>query len=237
MDIWKDVKDFDGLYQVSNNGVVKALEKKVFYNDHRGFRINPERILKEATRKDGYNYIVLCNNGFKKTFNVHQLVAMAFLNHTPCGFKLVINHINFNKSDNRVENLEIVSMRENSNQKHLKSSSDFVGVRFNKRDNKWLSSIVYNKKAVFLGNFDSEIEAHQYYQNALISIDKGMDIKTKPHITSSNYKGVSWHNRTKKWRAIIYIKETKKLKSLGLYFNEIDAYNAYQNALNIIKIE
>ena len=61
--------------------------------------------------------------------------------------KLVVNHINNNKLDNRLENIEIVTSRENSNLKHIKSSSKYVGVSWcKKRNGKWHSSITFKKK-------------------------------------------------------------------------------------------
>ena len=53
--------------------------------------------------------------GKKETKQVHQMVAESFLNHIPCGYKLVVNHIDFNRTNNAVQNLELVSARENSN--------------------------------------------------------------------------------------------------------------------------
>lgn len=161
-EIWKDIPNYEGLYQVSSFGNIKSLARKVYYNDHRGFRINNERKLKPNKNIQGYLYVILYNNGTKKTYMCHKLVAMAFLNHIPCGFDLVVNHINFNKTDNNVNNLEIVTMRENSNQKHLQSSSKYVGVRYVKRDKKWMSAIVYKNKSIYLGKFDNEEEASEY---------------------------------------------------------------------------
>ena len=71
-------------------------------------------ILKYINKK-GYLFVILKNIELNKTQqkSVHQLVAMAFLNHIPCGHKLVVNHINMIKTDNRVENLELITQQEN----------------------------------------------------------------------------------------------------------------------------
>jgi hypothetical protein len=102
-----------------------------------------------------------------KTRTVHQLVAGAFLNHKPSRYELVINHKDFNRSNNNVDNLEIVTTRENANQKHLKSSSQYTGVSWDKNRNKWSSQIVINKKLKFLGRFINELDASKAYQKAL----------------------------------------------------------------------
>jgi hypothetical protein len=157
MEIWKTIKDYPN-YQVSNLGNVKSLN----YN-----KTKKEKLLSKCVNSNGYETVNLYKNGQFKNTKVHKLVAQEFLNHKPCGYKLVVNHINFIKTDNRVENLEIVTARENSNQKHLKSTSDFVGVSWLKSRNKWRSVIRINKKTKHLGLFDTELKASEYYQIAL----------------------------------------------------------------------
>jgi len=223
-EIWKDIPNYEGIYQVSNFGNVKSLEKKVFYNDHRGFRINKERILKPSKNKGGYLYLILYKNGIKHTRTIHQLVAVSFLNHVPCGFNFVVDHINNIKTDNKLENLQIVSMRENSSKD---KKTKYTGVQYSKRDNKWKASIKNKGINVFLGTFFNEIEAYEYYKKAVLSIENGTEIIKKENNFSSKYKGVSFHKGTGKWRAVYTIKNTKKSKSLGLYFSEIEAYKAY----------
>ena len=100
MENWGSVEEFKN-YEISSLGRVKTLNYK------------KERFLKPAKDKDGYLKVVLHNNENIKTFRVHQLVAMAFLNHKQSGMKLVINHINKIRSDNRLINIEILTQKEN----------------------------------------------------------------------------------------------------------------------------
>lgn len=95
----------NGLYQVSNLGRVKSL---IFRNGKTTFF--KERILKHGLNRYGYEFVILCKNNKRKTIIVHRLVAKEFIGDEN---KLEINHINGIKSDNRLENLEYVSHKEN----------------------------------------------------------------------------------------------------------------------------
>ena len=155
MEIYKDVVGYEGHYIVSNLGNVKSI------------KFNKEKHLKLSKNYKGYLTIMLSIDNIEKRIRVHQLVAESFLNHKRCGMKLVINHIDFNKVNNRVENLEIVTNRENCNQKHLKSSSIYTGVSWDKRCNKWRSNITVNGKLKHLGYFINELEASEVYKKEL----------------------------------------------------------------------
>jgi hypothetical protein len=155
MEIYKDVIGYEGIYQVSNLGNVKSLIG------------NNEKMLKLCRNGGGYSTVNLYFNKNMKTRTIHQLVAEAFLNHKPSRYQLVINHIDFNRANNNVENLEVITTRENANQKHLKSSSQYTGVSWDKNRNKWISQIVINKKLKFLGRFINELDASEAYQKAL----------------------------------------------------------------------
>ena len=165
-ELWNDIKGYEGKYQVSNLGNVKSLERKI-KNYLGGYGIIKERILKSTLNGRFYLMVTLLKNGNKKTESVHQLVAIAFHNHTPNGYVLVVNHKNFIRTDNRESNLEIVTMRENGDKKHLKSSSKYVGVHWVKRINKWQAQIFINDRQKYLGIFADEIQASNAYQKAL----------------------------------------------------------------------
>lgn len=166
---WKDIKGYEGIYQISDLGRVKSLRRIILNHGINSF-YSKNKILKSAILKNGYSSVALRVNNKQKSFLVHILVSVSFLNHVPCGFKWVINHKNFIKTDNRKLNLEIVSNRENSNQKHIKSSSEYVGVSWNKGSCKWQSIIRINGKSVFLGLHLDELEAHNAYQEKLKEI-------------------------------------------------------------------
>lgn len=166
MEIFKDVPGYEGMYQVSNLGKVKSLERLVLYKDGRS-KLIKEREIKSNLDKYGYYKVRLSFKSKAKNFFVHQLVAMAFLDHKPNGMEIVVDHINRNRKDNNVSNLRLVTNRENTNQKHFKSSSKYTGVCWSKQKNKWTSQIVINKKLIYLGAFTDEYEAHLAYQKAL----------------------------------------------------------------------
>jgi len=162
-EIWRDIKGYEGKYQISNYGNVKSLKRL----DNIGRLVN-ERILKHRKHDNGYYYVNLCDGIKCKSKKNHQLVAMAFLNHTPNGSTIVVNHKDFNRQNNHIDNLELITQRENTNQKHLKSSSKYVGVHYNNgRGKKWRSVIRINGKQKYLGCFDNEYEAYLSYKKAL----------------------------------------------------------------------
>jgi hypothetical protein len=169
-EIWKDIPEYEGLYQVSNLGRVKSLPKEWTVGNGT-IKRHSGKILKLHANRHGYLMVRLSKNIKPRGFGVHQLVAIAFLNHKPCGLKLVIDHVNDNPSDNRVENLQIVTQRYNSHKTQGKYSSQYKGVSWSKKYKKWQSLILMNGKRKHLGYFTDEYEAHLAYQNALKQIE------------------------------------------------------------------
>ena len=111
-EIWRDIKGYEGLYQVSDQGRVKSLERKVRHWSG-GERIQKERILKPKIDRDGYLQLNLYAGGKRKWLLVHRIVCEAF--HKNHDNKPQVNHINENKTDNRACNLEWCTCKENIN--------------------------------------------------------------------------------------------------------------------------
>lgn len=107
-EIWKDIKGFEGVYQASNLGRVKSLERI----DALGRKVE-EKILKPGINQYGYYQVELYKNSIGKMYQVHRLVYEAFNGQIPEG--LQVNHINEIKTDNRLENLNLMTPKENTN--------------------------------------------------------------------------------------------------------------------------
>lgn len=108
---WKDIKKYEGLYQISNLGRVKSLER--FANGKGGRkRLVKERILKTKVHGHGYEAVAISKDGKKTTFSVHRLVAIAFIPNPE--FKETVNHIDGVKTNNVLANLEWATHKENS---------------------------------------------------------------------------------------------------------------------------
>lgn len=100
MEIWKDVIGYEGIYQVSNLGRIKRISNNHLCN----IKYQGEYYLKPLDNGKGYLRMKLSNNGHSKRVMLHRIIAEAFINNPEN--KKVINHINGNKKDNRIENLE-----------------------------------------------------------------------------------------------------------------------------------
>lgn len=109
-EVWTDIKDYEGLYQVSNYGRVKSLAKKIICRDGRE-RNYKERILKPYNCAGGYQVVALSKNGNRAQLLVHRLVAQNFLINPEN--KAEVNHIDFNPANNTLFNLEWTTRQEN----------------------------------------------------------------------------------------------------------------------------
>ena len=112
-EIWKDIKGYEGKYQVSNLGRVKSLARMTSSNNGstKYLKREKEKILKSRINSVGYPVVGLCKNNRTKTVKVHRLVAEAFIPNLEN--KPQVNHINGIKNDNKIDNLEWCTNSEN----------------------------------------------------------------------------------------------------------------------------
>ncbi len=164
-EIWKDVvlKGYNGMYQVSNIGRVRSLDKEVFCRGGKT-RVIKGRLLKPQLSLK-YNYIVLSNKQVHKNMYIHRLVAMAFLNPSFDSSKCVVDHIDNNPLNNKLSNLQLITQRENTSKNPKSKSSKYTGVR--RYRNKWRAEININGKSVYLGDYICELSASKAYNNKL----------------------------------------------------------------------
>lgn len=146
---WRDIEGFEGLYQVSNYGRVKSLQREVRANTC-GVRMLAEKVLRASKNNAGYMLVVLCKNG--KHFNkmVHRLVAEAFIAN-PNGFKEV-NHKDENKLNNNIENLEWCN--------RVYNATYGTGVERCAKQ-KWKSIDMIDLNGCVLQTFDSALQAEK----------------------------------------------------------------------------
>lgn len=124
MEIWKDIRGYEGKYQISNWGRVKSVERTSTTGQHLH-----EKLMKTCKDVGGYDFVPLWSNGKKKNFKVHRLVLENF-NPVENMRNLDCNHKDEDKTNNRLENLEWLTRKENLNYgTHNKRISEAHGVR------------------------------------------------------------------------------------------------------------
>ena len=158
-EIFKDIKGYEGLYQISNCGSV--------------FSIKSKRNLKPSKKKTGYFRFELWNKNKGKKFVAHRLVAGAFVPNPEN--KPQVNHKDSNRGNNYYKNLEWATLSENSRyskRRKTKKSSIYKGVYPYNSSGRWYASIRLNNKKIILGSYDSEKEAAIAYNTGAKELHK-----------------------------------------------------------------
>ena len=138
VEIWKDIPNYEGLYQVSNFGNVKSIERRTLTKAGWSFRVN--EIILNKGKSLAYENVTLSKNSKTKTIRVHRLVADAFIPNTEN--RPQVNHIDGNGSNNHYSNLEWSTSSQN-----IQHSYDKLG---RQSPNKGKSGVkMYNSKRVF----------------------------------------------------------------------------------------
>jgi hypothetical protein len=140
-------------YAISRRGEVKNIKTGLILKP----RIN-----------NNYLRVGLINNGIRKGIYIHQLMAIAYLNHKPNGYNIVVDHINNNPLDNRIENLQLITQRKNTSKDRNRNLPTRV---YKTPSNKFCAKIIINGRQKHIGTFSTIEEASQAYQNAILDLN------------------------------------------------------------------
>jgi len=157
MEKYRNVLNYEDLYLISNFGNIKS--------------IKTGKILKPSKDNKGYLRVYLSKNSKKKTIRVHILVAQSFLNHLNNGsLEIVVDHKDNDKNNNKEDNLQLITNRQNCSKDKINKTSKYTGVCFDKYRNKWSAEIRIKGVKKKLGRFINEVDAYNAYQKELINV-------------------------------------------------------------------
>ena len=196
MEEWRDIKGYEGLYQISSEGRVKSKQRIARNN-----QTIKEKIRKPKIDKDGYCCVSLWIDGVSKEYFIHRLVAQAFIlnpYNKPC-----IDHINTNKTDNRAENLKWCTHKENANnpisrEKYLRNRYKVEGTHrisvyrptkesIEKMAEKHKKPVAMYKNGILIKKFNSAADAEREDNNL-----KFMSISAACNGRLKTYRGYEW---------------------------------------------
>lgn len=160
MEIFKEIKDYPD-YQVSNYGNVKSMKYK------------KQRILKSYLR-NGYPSVFIFNKNGEKREYIHRLIVKSFIRDLVSSEQ--IDHIDGNRLNNKLENLDIVNHRINN----LRKKSIVLPGAVKTKNDKFRSVVKISGRSVYIGTFNTREEAHEAYKNKLkeygVNIDFNQDL-------------------------------------------------------------
>jgi hypothetical protein len=179
---WKSVVGYENLYQVSDLGDIRSIDRVVIQKDGKTNNLKG-KLLKQQKGTNGYLFVCLSKNGVVKPLSVHRIVAIAFVGEAQ---NMQVNHINEVKTDNRAINLEWVTRTQNANhgtaiQRRVKSANfkgennPMFGIKG--ADNKLSKPInQYDLNGVFIEKFDSAKTIERrfgYNSSSIAGVAKG----------------------------------------------------------------
>lgn len=159
-EIWKDIPDWEGFYQASNYGRIRSLDREINKHKLKG------RVLVLRPDKDGYLKLNLWRNQIPHYRGSHRLVLSAFLYKSD----LMVDHIDGDVTNNKLENLRYCNARENqtfSNVKKPNKTCASFGVMYRKDNGKFRARISIGGKDITIGHYDNEQDAADAYLKKL----------------------------------------------------------------------
>ena len=207
---WRKVFDHKN-YEVSNLGNVKSL------------KYGREKILKAIKQTNGCFSVRLDG----KNKSIHNLVAEEFMGYKINNLTLV-DHVDGNKLNNRLDNLDIISPRSKKSSYKSETSSVYKGVCFLKRSNKWNASIQVKGTRVYLGCFEEEEDAHEAYKIAVDNLNGGQDVIGLDRKSKHGLDNIKFNRSSRMWDTYINYKGKNML--IGSFKKEDNGLEAYQKA-------
>jgi len=156
-----DIKGYEWLYKINKRGEILSCEKirPLSFGKPRVYK---EKLLKARVWGNGYRAVVLYKEKKAKVHTIHRLLATHYIDNE--NNKPYVNHIDGDRLNNKLENLEWVTPKENSLKTNFsRGSSKYRGVSLNKQTEKWCAFIQIDGKNKNLGSFDNEKDAYEVY--------------------------------------------------------------------------
>lgn len=188
-EVWKPVKGYEGLYEISNYGRVKSLPRNTTKGGLMKLYVNP---------RNGYVYVCLCKNNHTQQKRVHVAVIEAFTDFVSHGFnsETVIDHIDCNKQNNCLWNLELVSQKENDRRSRENHLQKIIGIKVIDLDTKQIfesytdaARAVGGKKGVMVTRVCDGKRSH--YRNHRFARLGDYENKTIPEYTGKTKRKAS----------------------------------------------
>ena len=153
-DEWKWIDGYENMYRIYKDGRVESMKRKYVPNN---------KFLKGSINKSGYKCVLLSKDGEEKTFKIHRLIAIAFIENPNRDKFEWVDHINQDTLDNSIKNLRWISQSGNNRNRKSGGTSKYRGVSWAKNVNKWRAATKIDGKYKSLGYFEDEDEAGKAY--------------------------------------------------------------------------
>lgn len=151
-EIWRRIRGYEGIYKISNKARIMSLKRK---------GVCSNRILKYGKDSNGYYCVSLSSKTSAKYHLVHRLLYSHFIGDLVNG--LVIDHIDNNRSNNNLDNLQQVTARVNTTKDRRGDTSKYLGVSWCRVKEKWRTTMRFDDKNHHIGYNDNELNAYISY--------------------------------------------------------------------------
>ena len=161
-----EIAGYEGLYYIEPNGKIYSMDRTVEYKDGRVYFYEGQ-VLIPSTDTSGYYHVVLYKNGIPKTYRVHRLVALTYLdnpNNYPC-----VNHKDCNRQNNDLENLEWCTQEYNT--QSINTTKNFGWVYYRTDRNRHVALYTSNK-VTRTKHFKTKEEAQNWLDSQMLNIQK-----------------------------------------------------------------